>query len=172
MYKEKKCKICDKIFQPNSSTQKYCSDDCRKLAKNNRRNKYDREFLESIKIKQCVICGNEFEVNSRSIRKKYCSEQCRTKAEYLFGNAKQYHENYKDDKRFGGNKKVVLERDQYKCKLCGSNKRLNVHHIDCSGQTCEPNHELDNLITLCNSCHAMVHGQLRKGNDILKHIIL
>ena len=43
------------------------------------------------------------------------------------------------------------QRDKESCRLCGSNKRLHVHHIKpvSSGGS----HTLQNLITLCRRCH-------------------
>jgi 5-methylcytosine-specific restriction endonuclease McrA len=46
-------------------------------------------------------------------------------------------------------------RDDFRCRRCGlTNRRakLEVHHIDGNSQ----NHALDNLITLCDFCHAKV----------------
>jgi Holliday junction DNA helicase RuvB len=55
-------------------------------------------------------------------------------------------------------RRKVLARDGHKCRLCGSRHRLHIHHIipvSMGGPT-----ELDNLITLCRSCHARVHAGL------------
>jgi len=50
-------------------------------------------------------------------------------------------------------RKKVLERDNYTCQICGKkgDSKLHIHHI-CKrkndGSDC-----LDNLITVCPSCH-------------------
>jgi len=47
----------------------------------------------------------------------------------------------------------IRQRDKYTCQLCGKqqgDKAFSVHHIDYDKQNCNP----DNLITLCQSCHA------------------
>jgi len=52
---------------------------------------------------------------------------------------------------------VIRQRDKHTCQLCGMkqhelkgfHKHLSVHHIDYDKR----NYSLDNLITLCNSCH-------------------
>jgi 5-methylcytosine-specific restriction endonuclease McrA len=55
----------------------------------------------------------------------------------------------------------VLVRDNWKCVKCGeSKKRLNVHHIDRSGQPDyynKMNNKIDNLMTLCGRCHVKIH---------------
>ncbi len=52
---------------------------------------------------------------------------------------------------------VALERDGYKCAQCGSTNRLHVHHKT-PWQDDQPNsHALDNMVTLCASCHRKQH---------------
>lgn len=63
----------------------------------------------------------------------------------------------KDRIHFGGNKEVVLERDEFKCTVCGRTEDLQVHHIDRSGRTASANNNLENLVTLCRSCHFKEH---------------
>lgn len=54
-------------------------------------------------------------------------------------------------------KEQVRKRDGYKCCLCGQsdNRALSVHHIDGS----KGNHDMSNLISLCQACHIRVHQQ-------------
>lgn len=55
--------------------------------------------------------------------------------------------------------KRAKERDGYRCAECGTGEgELNVHHIIPLSQG-GPN-ELDNLITLCRSCHANFHPHM------------
>lgn len=54
----------------------------------------------------------------------------------------------------------AMKRDNFKCKKCDKwSNNLLVHHIDNSRKTGKLNNNLDNLITLCKSCHAIIHGQ-------------
>lgn len=49
-------------------------------------------------------------------------------------------------------KEQIRERDKFICQICGleeNGHRFDVHHIDFNKQ----NNNLDNLITLCHSCH-------------------
>lgn len=68
-----------------------------------------------------------------------------------------------DRERFGGNRLKVLERDGFKCVMCGSTDRLQVHHKDGNGRNKpkeQQNHDLDNLITLCAVCHIKEHNPI------------
>jgi 5-methylcytosine-specific restriction endonuclease McrA len=49
----------------------------------------------------------------------------------------------------------VLRRDGWRCQSCGSMSNLEVHHKDFRSHSGEDSEE--NLITLCNACHAAVH---------------
>lgn len=70
-----------------------------------------------------------------------------------------------DKQRFGGNRIKALERDNYKCVECGTHELLQVHHKDEMGRN-KPkqlqNNNLNNLITLCATCH------INKHNPVLK----
>ncbi len=49
----------------------------------------------------------------------------------------------------------ILERDGWRCQLCGSLSGLEVHHIQRRSQSGEDSE--DNLITLCSDCHRAIH---------------
>lgn len=76
----------------------------------------------------------------------------------------QYPPNW-DKKR-----KKVYRRDDHQCQKCGGrggrrgNKQLHAHHrvpVSNGG-----NHDMNNLVTLCHSCHERVHGhRIPTNND-------
>lgn len=58
----------------------------------------------------------------------------------------------------------ILERDDYSCRMChrdGTERRLDVHHID----WVRSHNEGENLVTLCNICHGLVHKEGYKPGD-------
>lgn len=64
----------------------------------------------------------------------------------------------REQRHFSGNRQAVLKRDDYKCRQCSATEKLVVHHEDKNGRgRPDPNNEMDNLITLCRSCHIQVH---------------
>jgi 5-methylcytosine-specific restriction endonuclease McrA len=52
-------------------------------------------------------------------------------------------------------RKQVLERDSWRCQLCGSMQHLQVHHFKYRSQS--GSDEEQNLITLCAQCHEQAH---------------
>ncbi len=53
-------------------------------------------------------------------------------------------------------RRTALERDGHACAICGAHRaRMNVHHIEPFSLVLK--HELENLVTLCTSCHNQVH---------------
>lgn len=61
------------------------------------------------------------------------------------------------------NKKWARIRDSHQCQICGLGLpvpcgRLEVHHIIFSSK--EGSDELENLVTLCDLCHAVAHDHM------------
>jgi 5-methylcytosine-specific restriction endonuclease McrA len=50
----------------------------------------------------------------------------------------------------------VLERDGWRCQICGSMQQLQVHHLKFRSQS--GGDEEQNLITLCAECHLRIHS--------------
>lgn len=55
-------------------------------------------------------------------------------------------------------RRLVLDRDGWRCRQCGKAGRLETHHIvpvEHGGAELDP----DNCLTLCRSCHIALHRQ-------------
>jgi 5-methylcytosine-specific restriction endonuclease McrA len=61
-----------------------------------------------------------------------------------------------DPEEYNSLRNRVLERDGWRCQSCGSSKDLHVHHLNKRSELGDD--ALDNLITLCASCHRQRHG--------------
>jgi 5-methylcytosine-specific restriction endonuclease McrA len=67
-----------------------------------------------------------------------------------------------DSASYGKLQQQVLERDGWRCQMCGSMQPLQVHHLNFrshSGSDVE-----QNLITLCAQCHERTHRPARSVN--------
>jgi 5-methylcytosine-specific restriction endonuclease McrA len=51
----------------------------------------------------------------------------------------------------------ILRRDGWRCQSCGTMSNLEVHHKESRSHSGHDSEE--NLITLCSTCQASVHGQ-------------
>ena len=63
-------------------------------------------------------------------------------------------------------RKEILERDNWRCQVCGRIKNLDVHHLrrrSALGEDLKTN-----LITLCRECHQMLHGSVPTCNSSTK----
>jgi len=49
----------------------------------------------------------------------------------------------------------VLERDGWRCQMCGSSTNLQVHHLKSRSKLGDD--ALQNLISLCVTCHGKQH---------------
>ena len=52
--------------------------------------------------------------------------------------------------------RTILERDRWRCQVCGSTVGLEVHHMTPRGRLGDDVEQ--NLITLCWNCHRKIHG--------------
>ncbi len=168
----KSCTRCGVDYLPTGSTQTYC-ETCKPIARkeNNIKSlkalRLSRGVVPIGSVIRCAACDAEF-VFVRGV-KKLC-DSCqnikrKTKArEYAKKNpdkikrwAKTAHENNK----LGGSRKLALARDTNTCQKCGKHPANVVHHIDCFGENSgSANNTLENLVTLCASCHAGVHATI------------
>ena len=106
--------------------------------------------------KTCVICGSSFYVGKCHKRAMTCSDKCR----HISWNkrneikCKKNGKKYRELRNYGGNRETALTRDGYRCTICLSKEQLQVHHIDGLGRNSDiKNNDINNLQTLCNSCH-------------------
>lgn len=53
-------------------------------------------------------------------------------------------------------RQAVLDRDDNRCVVCGSNWRLELHHVVYRSQG--GGHDDANLATLCQRCHQRIHA--------------
>ena len=65
----------------------------------------------------------------------------------------------------------VMQRDKYKCRLCGTLFNLNEHHIVYKSEDRKLINEPTNLIVLCARCHSVVHSNKHYWQPILKEMI-
>jgi len=58
--------------------------------------------------------------------------------------------------------KECYKRDNWTCQICGTNNTLiHAHHIISWAKNSELAFDLDNLVTLCPSCHFKIHRKSR-----------
>ena len=57
----------------------------------------------------------------------------------------------------------VLERDSWRCQSCGSMRQVQVHHMQFRSHSGDDSEE--NLVTLCDQCHKLVHANGNRRDD-------
>lgn len=74
-------------------------------------------------------------------------------------NTSPYDEQLKD-KLWIALRNKVKARDKYKCVICDSTALLHVHHKHYLYGKLAWEYPLDNFITVCASCHKMIHDNI------------
>lgn len=152
------CKNCGREFKtyPSRKDKKFCDMKCQREYEESRRQK--KQFT-----RVCINCGITFNVPIRRPEQKYCSHSC-----YLSTIHGDNHPNWRGgfEKYYGPDWKEqsqkARERDSFTCQFCGKSqddefRELSVHHIkpfrDFGIENYQEANDLNNLITLCQSCH-------------------
>ncbi len=157
--KWKVCQHCGEDFLAKDDRKnrptKYCSRRCRDSARSGR-----------VRL-TCRHCGREFDRKAymqdwSQERGPFCGFRCYGlwQKKNVKGTA---HPSFRAQSPARGASQLkraraeVLGRDGHRCVRCGSEYRLHVHHV----KPWEPDqgdpHVVDNLVTLCASCHRRLH---------------
>lgn len=146
---ERACVVCHKLFYVypcEAEKAKYCSPTCYRKAR----------WPDNREVRSCVICDTSFEC-AKSSQSVACSRACSSKRKsrtlrgsqsvlWRGGKMAPYTGVWRERRR------EVLDRDGYRCVLCSSEDRIQVHHI--IPYRYSQSHELDNLAVLCRRCHS------------------
>lgn len=101
---------------------------------------------------KCLFLDEDSKGNIVRVRARFKDTRITFRYKYV-----NYNEYIKSDE-WNHKRKEVLERDRFKCRLCGamgSRHSLHVHHNSYDNLGNEP---LEDLITLCKECHERHHG--------------
>lgn len=155
----KSCQQCGSPFEPRNERKghpaRFCSRKCSGLAQ--------RKRVTLV----CRQCGRPFERKAYMAdwsqdRGPFCGFRCygEWQRENSTGDG---NPNFRPSspRRGAGewerNRLRALERDGHRCVRCGSARRLHVHHRKPWNDRQKHPHALDNLETLCASCHRRSH---------------
>lgn len=175
------CEWCGSSFRAKTSHgTRFCSQKCSRECESER-------HKENRPIVTCEYCGESERVKPyREDTHRFCSDECRFKwqSEYLVG---EDNPNYDPESRntFGPNwdeqAEKARKRDDYRCQDCGKHqsnhyRKLIAHHIfprkdfiDAdSNYDYERGNRLENLVSLCDSCHQRWEGLYLKPQLISK----
>ena len=126
----------------------------------------------------CEWCKKDFTVyQSTASKARFCSMECRNnwQSEMMKGdkhplwNGGSCEERHLDmsSREYKQWRLAVFTRDGFTCQVCGDCRggNLRAHHLKRYSCFPELRHDVDNGITLCDSCHAKVHSQLDIQSD-------
>ena len=178
------CRFCQAHF---TATRGSCCKACRPKDAAERAARWRRKFPDRAKeslvrcrppkgpvILECPDCYADFVRRGRQLRCDSCRKalgaaMCRrykrSHREAMRDYDRQWAKNNPDKKlaiqqrsRYSQNWLKTLARDGYKCTVCSVAEDLIVHHKNGRGRTHDaPDHSLENLQTMCRSCHMNHH---------------
>ena len=147
---QRKCLQCGESFYVSGyrvNKAQFCSISCRSL------HRWGESRTITVSCKICSKLMTKFKSDDRACCSKECSAKYKsqnysgTRSHFWRGgNPSVYGSDWKSIR------KQALERDGWRCVFCTKTEKLSVHHI-IPYRYCKC-HELDNLVTVCRSCHS------------------
>lgn len=118
--------------------------------------------------KICTRCN----IRLVSISKKYC-ELCEAKVNNRHKEYKKYRKDIKEQSFYSSDpwrlkREKIKDKDNGCCLLCLNEHKIKsmdtVHHIIELKEDWDKRFEEDNLISLCESCHQVVHNKYKTSD--------
>lgn len=142
----------------------------RSTGKNNPNYKHDKTNNN-----KCSYCGTKIRFRSKVCRKCYYeyrnyTNKTRSKMSLSHGGTGKPYELFEYGNEFDNSlKEQVRMRDKYTCRECGcsqveNSRQLDCHHIDYD----KKNNNINNLISLCRSCHMKTNYNIKYWKEYLK----
>lgn len=174
------CEVCGDEYEERPGREdrsRFCSRDCfgrwRQTAfEGDGSPKYNSRTVE------CDFCGTPIVRKKAELERgprNFCSVECQNRwqkdsghmagpnSPRWKGDRAMHRRNYGDD--WQGVRKAVLEKDGYRCVACraseeDTNREMDVHHIIpvMEFETPARANEMENLVSLCRSCHMKWEG--------------
>lgn len=82
--------------------------------------------------------------------------------------SEEYKSYLRDDPKWQVIRENILFRDGYRCRLCGSTQKLNVHHIRGTHRFHEEDYPED-LCVLCDTHHEMIHRYFKVCDSLKEY---
>lgn len=132
-------------------------------------NKYNEKDFSKWTISKCAYCGSDIK-HLKSWKRKFCSTKCKGswQSENLSGKNNPNWKPHSEKKLYTSQNKKVrkdLIEERVVCEKCGTNKNLQVNHIDKNYN----NNSFNNLMLLCVECHARWHEE--RGDFMVAKLI-
>jgi 5-methylcytosine-specific restriction endonuclease McrA len=172
------CEHCGDSFEVypyREDSARFCSRECKDSNMAGETGEQSRRWEGAKETFECVECGSEFKRFDKQNDNKYCSKDCyNTASSRMFsgdGNPawRGGYDGYYGP-NWDGQRRKAIERDQRTCQRCGKHaedmhRSPDVHHKKRLGwfkeeydapEWYEKANRLENLVTLCQRCHAKI----------------
>ena len=130
------------------------------------------------KLEYIARCGHKNTISFHKFRNENQGRLCRPCGRPKREDHFKFNPNLTDEERITNRdyyaiiewRIKVFQRDNYTCRKCGDDKggNLNAHHLNGYNWDIENRLNVDNGITLCDSCHNDFHKNYGYGNNTIE----
>lgn len=170
----KKCVVCNQII--NRKNKRFCSVICYgKWVSKEKVEEKAFHWKGGGITKKCKKCGKEFITKKSLSRVECCSIRC-SKLGIIPWNKKENRENILNNNRDRQSEQYkkwrisVYKKDFFTCQHCHKkcdNKNIVAHHIHYFANFPELRFSVKNGITLCRSCHLLLHKKNKNIDSLI-----
>lgn len=162
MYKYE-CATCATGFESVSRTARFC---CRSCSGKNARRASSKQTCEcgapASRKGWCPACSKKRKQESRRRAADIHAAQWQAARRQKYAADADARAKVRDlttQNRFNGNRDAALQRDGYRCRHCGTDQKLVVHHEKRRQDRYKKDavSQIEDLLTLCRSCHINLH---------------
>lgn len=146
-----------KYSKPKKKKQSQLKDEKYKLTKGNFSASTWKDYKEWLKEQKLKEKPPKPKKKKKGIDTKAKVGKGSKKPKKALTRKEQYHQQL-EHPLWEKKRNIILKRDQYQCRLCGSKHNLQVHHIKYSSDKKAWEYPNLDLITLCEECHKKVHA--------------
>jgi hypothetical protein len=157
-----------------SNRKKYTLEELQKIFSDEGCSLLETEVSKVSNLRYLCSCGNSRSVSLYDFRRGVRCMECGTK-QRSGENHPSWNPNLTDDEREKNRKYPeykswrleVYRRDHFTCQCCGDNKghNLNAHHLNSHDWAIDQRLDVDNGITLCDTCHTDFHNLYDYGDN-------
>lgn len=130
-----------------------------KIVEKTRGHRYNGESCPKCGLRHKDMTGKNNTSTPIEIRRKIGSKLMGSNNGAWKGGIYPMHKMIRESLEYKDWRKMVFQRDYYRCQICGIGDNLHAHHVKPFNNNRELRFDINNGQTLCDKCHKITHSK-------------